>query len=113
MKGLENYKGERNLENNEMHLVEDSALLIQELQNFIHLNEGDCPWDLRHGLSRAILFSYNDEAIKTEIRNKILEFYGDRVNDVFDMNIYRENSGIKFTGKISTIYGNLEIGGGR
>ena len=113
MKGLKNYKGERDLSDNKMHLVEDSELLIQQLQNFLHINEGDCPWDIRHGLSRRILYSTNDDAIKSEIRNKVIEYYGDRVLNVTDMTVNYEDKKIIFTGKISTIYGEYEIGGAR
>lgn len=113
MKGLKNYKGERDLSDNKMHLVEDSELLIQQLKNFLHINEGDCPWDIRHGLSRKILYSTNDDAIKSEIRNKIIEYYGDRVLNVTDMVVNYEDKKIIFTGKISTIYGEYEIGGAR
>ncbi len=113
MKGIKNYKGDRDLSENKMHLVEDSQLLVQQLQNFLNLDEGSCAWDIRHGLSRRILFSHNESAIKSEIRNKILEYYGDRVDDVFDMTVTYEGSKIIFTGKITTIYGNYTIGGVR
>lgn len=113
MKGLKNYKGDRDISDNDYHSVEDSELLVQELQNFINLDEGSCAWDIRHGLSHQILFSHNESAIKSEIRNKILEYYGDRVLDVFDMIVNYEGSKITFTGKITTIYGDYEIGGVR
>ena len=113
MKGLKNYKGDRDISNNKFHIVEDSKLLVQQLQNFLNLDEGSCTWDIRHGLSRRILFSRNESAIKSEIRNKILEYYGDRVINVTDMNVYYNNNEIKFTAKITTIYGEYEIGGVR
>lgn len=113
MFGLKNYKGDRDITNNDYHRSEDSALLKQELENFLNLNEGDCKWDIRHGLSRSILFTRNSDAIKSEISNKIIEFYGDRVTKVHSMYMYYEGNKITFTGKIDTIYGTFEVGGAR
>lgn len=113
MRGIKNYKGDRIITDNNYQSVEDSQLLVQELQNFLNLDEGSCVWDIRHGLSREILYSHNVDAIKSEIRNKILEYYGDRVIEVFDMNVAYENKKIIFTGKINTIYGEYDIGGVR
>lgn len=114
MKGLKNYKGDRNIDNQDYHIVEDGDLLIQELQNFINISAGDCAWDIRHGLSRDILLSKNESAIKSEINNKIIEFYGDRVLEVYDMVVIFDQTQTKFTAKIKTIYGQeFQIGGVR
>lgn len=114
MKGLKNYKGNREIINNDFSQVKDSNLLVQELQNFLNIDEGDCIWDLRHGLSRKVLLSHNDEAIKSEIINKIFEFYGDRVLEIKNVKIIRENEDISFKAEIITIYGiNYEVGGKR
>lgn len=114
MKGIKNYKGDRNIDNQDYHIVEDNKLLLQELQNFVNISAGDCAWDIRHGLDRNILLSRNESAIKSEINNKIIEYYGDRVLDVYDMVVTFENTKTIFSCKIKTIYGQeYEIGGAR
>lgn len=114
MKGIKNYKGDRDITDKKYHIVIENDLLLQELQNFVNISEGDCAWDIRHGLSRKILLSRNEKAIKSEIYNKIIEFYGDRVLDVYDMVVTFENTKTIFECKIKTIYGqDLSIGGAR
>lgn len=114
MKGIKNYKGDRNIYNQDYHIVEDNKLLLQELQNFINISAGDCAWDIRHGLSRDILLSKNESAIKSEISNKILEYYGDRVLNIYDMKVNFNGTKTEFTAKIKTIYGQeFELGGVR
>lgn len=114
MRGLKNYKGDRDITDNTYHTVIELDLLLQELQNFVNISEGDCAWDIRHGLSRRILLSKNIPAIKSEIYNKIIEYYGDRVLSVYDMKINFEGTKTIFNCKINTIYGqDIEIGGVR
>ena len=114
MFGLKNTKGVRDTSDKKYHRVYDSELLCQELENFCHLDEGMCFWNKRHGLSRRILFSRNREAIKSEIRNKILEFYSERVTDVTNIVVIIEGNKTSFSAEIDTIYGTtLEMGGER
>lgn len=114
MFGLKNEKGERATENGAFVRRSDSKLLCQELENFCHLDEGMCFWDRRHGLSRRILFSRNKEAIKSEVRNKILEYYGDRITDVVNISVIVAKKRTSFSGEIKTIYGTtLAVGGER
>lgn len=114
MFGLKNIKGERSIEDGAFARVSDSDLLCQELENFCHLDEGMCFWDRRHGLSRRILFSRNSDAIKSEIRNKILEYYSERVTDVVNITVDISGYSTSFSGEIETIYGvTLEVGGER
>lgn len=114
MKAIKNYKGDRDISEQDYHIIKDSDVLLQELQNFINISEGDCIWDIRHGLNRGILLSKNVSAIKSEISNKILEYYGDRVLGVYDMTVQFENTKTIFNCKIKTIYGQeYEIGGAR
>lgn len=114
MRGIKNYKGDRNIDNQKYHTLKDKELLLQQVQNFINISAGDCVWDIRHGLDREILLSHNVDAIKSEIYNKILEYYGDRITDVFNMRVKFEESKTIFNAKIKTIYGeDLEIGGVR
>jgi len=114
MFGLKNTKGERYIEDENFERVSDSELLRQELENFCHLDEGMCFWDRRHGLSRRILFSRNISAIKSEIRNKILEYYSERVTDVINISVTIDGYKTSFSGEIETIYRTiLEVGGER
>lgn len=121
MKGIKNYKGSNviaeikltrsNDIRKDYEIVEDLKLLIQELTNFYHIYSGECFWDIEHGLNKRIIFSRNKSAIKSEIRNKTLKYYGDRVKNMYEMNVEIEDSNTLFTAKISTIYGEVEIGG--
>lgn len=114
MKAIKNYKGDRDISGQDYHIVEDNKTLLQELQNFVNILAGDCVWDVRHGLDRNILLSRNEKAIKSEINNKIIEYYGDRVLEVYDMVVTFENTKTTFSCKIKTIYGQeYEIGGAR
>lgn len=114
MKAIKNYKGDRDISGQDYHIVEDNKTLLQELQNFVNISAGDCVWDVRHGLDRNILLSRNEKAIKSEINNKIIEYYGDRVLEVYDMVVTFENTKTTFGCKIKTIYGQeYEIGGAR
>lgn len=114
MKAIKNYKGDRDISGQDYHIVEDNKTLLQELQNFVNISSGDCAWDIRHGLDRNILLSRNESAIKSEINNKIIEYYGDRVLDVYDMVVTFENTKTIFNCKIKTVYGQeYEIGGAR
>lgn len=114
MKAIKNYKGDRDITGQDYRIVEDNKTLLQELQNFVNISTGDCVWDVRHGLDRNILLSRNEKAIKSEINNKIIEYYGDRVLEVYDMVVTFENTKTTFSCKIKTIYGQeYEIGGAR
>lgn len=114
MKAIKNYKGDRDISGQDYRIVEDNKTLLQELQNFVNISAGDCVWDVRHGLDRNILLSRNEKAIKSEINNKIIEYYGDRVLEVYDMVVTFENTKTIFGCKIKTIYGQeYEIGGAR
>lgn len=121
MKGIKNYKGNNviaeikltrsNDIRKDYEIVEDLKLLIQELTNFYHIYSEECFWDIEHGLNKRIIFSRNKSAIKSEIRNKTLKYYGDRVKNIYEMNVEIEGSNTLFTAKISTVYGEVEIGG--
>lgn len=121
MKGIKNYKGNNviaeikltrsNDIRKDYEIVEDLKLLIQELTNFYHIYSGECFWDIDHGLSKKIIFSRNKNAIKSEVKNKTLKYYGDRVKDMYDINVEIEEFNTIFTAKISTIYGEIEVGG--
>lgn len=121
MKGLANYKGNdeiieetsitKNYSTKKLKIVSDLELLIQELQNFYHIFSGECFWDIEHGLSKEVLFSKNKEAISSEIRNKTLKYYSDRVIEVYDIKVNIDNNLTSFSAKLKTIYGDTAIGG--
>ena len=121
MIGIKNYKGSNviveikltrsNDIRKDYERAEDLELLIQELTNFYHIYSGECFWDIDHGLSKKIIFSRNKNAIKSEVKNKTLKYYGDRVKDMYDINVEIEELNTIFTAKISTIYGEIEVGG--
>lgn len=111
MFGRENYKGKDVIENGDFKRVDDKKLLLQELQNFYHIFTGECFWDKNHGLDRSILFSRNKSAIQSEIINKTLKYYGDRVLSFENVNITIEDNKTTFIADINTTFGKITIGG--
>lgn len=103
MIGCSFYKG--NFGNSQ---VSDLELLAQEIENFVYCDPASCEWDTNAGLDRKIIFSNNEGAIKSEVYNKIMKYFSDRVNDVYDIEVSaKEKVTVKAT--MSTIYGELYL----
>ena len=112
MFGRKNYKGEDIISGKDFERVEEKELLLQELQNFYHIFIGECFWDKNHGLDKNILFSQNKSAIQSEIINKTLKYYGDRVLSFENINIIIiEDKKTTFTADINTTFGKITVGG--
>lgn len=111
MFGRENFKGEDIIVDGKLQRVEEKDLLLQELQNFYHIFAGECFWDKNHGLDKTILFSQNKTAIQSEIINKTLKYYGDRVLNFQNVNITIEDKKTTFIAEINTIFGKITVGG--
>lgn len=111
MFGRRNYKGEDIISNKNFERVEDKELLLQELQNFYHIFAGECFWDKNHGLDKKILFSQNKSAIQSEIVNKTLKYYGERILNFNNIKITIEENKTTFKAEINTIFGKILVGG--
>ncbi len=111
MFGRENYKGKDIIENGDFKRVEGKELLLQELQNFYHIFAGECFWDKNHGLDKKVIFSQNKSAIQSEIVNKTLKYYKDRVLSFENIKVEIENNKTIFTANINTVFGKITVGG--
>lgn len=111
MKGLYIPKGDLGITDNEFKTINDIELLSQELENFIYSDPTSVYWDVNHGLDRKIMFSSNKEAIRDEVRNKILSYYSERVTDVYNIVVTVVQGKISVSANMSTIYGEVTING--
>lgn len=109
MKGLYIPYGNLGITNNEFTQITDIDLLAQEVQNFIYNDPVSCLWDTNRGLDRKIIFSSNKEAIRDEVRNKIIRYFPNRVTDVYNIVVTTKSGKIEVKGNMSTIYGEVEL----
>ena len=109
MRGLYIPYGNLGIVDNEFTQITNIDLLAQEIQNFIYSDPVSCQWDTNRGLDRNIIFSSNKEAIRDEVRNKIISYFSERVTDVYNIVVTVESGKIEVTGNMSTIYGEVEL----
>lgn len=122
MKGLSVLNGNVEIENKELKLVSDSELLIQELRTFLNIrcahivdnkiiDNGECFWDQGFGIDYILIFeSDNDNLIINHIKNKIMQFFNDRINRITEFNLTRdrEKRDLSIDFKFISIYGRGE-----
>ena len=88
--------------------ISDLELLAQEIENFVLCDPLSCEWDINAGLDRKIIFSNNESAIKSEVYNKIMRYFSERVSDVYNIEATaKEKVTVKAT--IDTIYGKFSL----
>jgi len=108
MKGLKMFKGNLFVENNDFIKLENAELLAQEIENLIYSDPKSCFWDTDRGLDRKIIFGQIKSQIESEVRNKILKYFKDRVLEVINIKIETGKKTL-VTGEISTVYGKINI----
>lgn len=110
MQCLKMVKGDLLIKDNDFSLINDADKLAQEIENLLYSDTRSIFWNNKRGLDRSIIFYGTVQQIKSEVENKILQFFKSEVLSVLNIEIKKQEK-IKVTARISTIYKEILISG--